>query len=145
MWCAVALLAGCAAGASRSPAAGDPTGASPVIDGHWQYRAAVPAGRTALELDLWQPAGGDSITGRVTYWMSGDMGLPADRFGPLAGAIQGPQVWFAIPLPVPAPPLRFDGTLQGDTLLITGSSQGGDPGPFPAGGRFLRVGKVTGS
>ena len=133
---AAAVLAGCSPGRSRGGPA--PASKASVIDGQWSYRGV---GRTSLELELWQAGSGDSLAGRVVHWMSGDVGQDT-RSLTLSGAIQGHTVWFVIPLPATAVPVRIEGTVRGDTLVITKATTGGDDNGL-TGGRFVRTGPLT--
>jgi hypothetical protein len=134
---AVVALLGCSSGGASSgtPA---PSTLAAMIDGQWSYRSLVPA-TMALELELSRVGSGDSLTGRVLHWMSGDVGQAGSIR--LSGGIRDSAVWFEIPLPS-ASAVRIEGTLSGDTLVINKATTGGDDNGL-TGGRFVRTGPVT--
>jgi len=108
-----------------------------VIDGEWQYLAPSPVA-LAVTLELWQA--GDSLGGRVLYWLSGDVVVPAGTFGPISGR-WGPEagrVRLVLVPPAPAPGEELEAQLTGDTLLIRTSAAGSAPGTLAAGGKLVR-------
>lgn len=131
----VTALLGCSSGGASSGAPVPASAAAAMIDGQWSYRGAVP-GTMALELELWAVGKSDSLGGRVVHWMAGDVGQDG-RSLKLRGAVAPTGgVWFEIPLAASA--MRIEGTVRGDTLVITKATTGGDDNGL-SGGRFVRT------
>lgn len=117
-----------------------------VLLGTWEYHAVPSADRPTLGMGLHvviaiDSAAADRFTGRVTLWLTGDVGAEVSAFGPVTGTLApGGQVAFAIPYARGgAEPIRVRARLASDTLTID------DGPPFAAAGRFLRTRRPTSS
>lgn len=129
-----ASLGGCGSGSTQGGPA--PASKAGLGDGLWAYHGGP--GKTSMEIALWQ-VGGDSLTGRLLHWMSGDMGMTPRQPVVLSGMIEGTKLWFVIPLTPSAAAVRIEGTLAGDTLRVTSATTGGDDNGL-AGSTFHRIG-----
>jgi hypothetical protein len=78
--------------------------------------------------------------GHVATWFVGDVGLPANRFGPVSGSLDSAYGVVLRIAPGSTPgsavgPLTIEGEVNGDLLTVHSSWAGVDAGPFPQGCR----------
>jgi hypothetical protein len=87
-------------------------------------------------------ARGMRFWGRVSRWLVGDVGLPANRFGSVSGSLDSA---YRIVLQIApgsareATGYRVEGEVREDQLIVRASWAGAMPGPFPAGCRFHQL------
>ena len=121
--------------------------AAAIMAGRWEYTSprrttsepSLGAGlAVAVDIDSVADA---SLYGRVTFWLAGDVGVPLDAFGPVTGSVgDANRVSLVINLADPSlSPIRVDGVLNDDRIVVDGSWRGNEPGPFPIASTFLRT------
>ena len=117
--------------------------------GEWTHsrRSSAPAETPVLNAGFFVSIVIDSARetrfwGRVTQWIIGDVGLPANRFGPVSGTLDSA---YGVVLRIEAgsaqgaPAFRIDGEVLEDQLIVHASWTEAGPGPFPLGCRFQRL------
>ena len=135
-------------------ACADPSGPSDqafaaMMLGEWTHsrRSSAPAEAPVLNAGFFVSIVIDSARetrfwGRVTHWIIGDVGLPANRFGPVTGTIDSA---YGVVLRIEAgsaqgaTAFRIDGDVLQDQLIVHASWTDAEPGPFPGGCRFERL------
>lgn len=117
--------------------------------GEWTHarHPSPPAEVPSLNAGFFVSIGIDSARGmqfwgRVTLWIAGDVGLPANRFGPVQGTLDSAYRVVLRIEPGSAPgatSLRIEGEVRQDLLVVSSSWTDAEPGPFPAGCQFQRL------
>jgi len=117
--------------------------------GEWTHSRApsIPPAAPALSAGFFvsitiDSARGSRFWGHVGQWFVGDVGLPANGFGPVTGSLDSA---YGVVLQVASgganglAVLQIEGQIDGDVLTVRASWMGPEPGPFPSGCRFQRL------
>lgn len=124
-----------------------PGAAAAVMLGEWRYGRPADAGELpSLNAGVFvtiaiDSASGNRFVGRVTGWFVGDFGLSLDRFGPVTGTIENRHD-VTLRIAPPAAEMAahtIRGEVDADVLIVLESWVGANVGPFPNGGRFVRL------
>ncbi len=146
----VGSLAACTAVVACSPRHAPPGLQSPgaTLLGRWEYMAPAraPAGAPTLGAGILVTLEFDSATGRVAYgrvtrWLSGDVTISPDAFGPVKGTVADGEIELLIPLTRPgaSPITVLTSRTAADTLAIRQAQRGNESGPFASGPGALFV------